>query len=158
MSPQLRREFTIKVFYRPHCPFCGVGLGRLEAFIVKNRSLYNCRACGNLSAVALRSNVYWLLWAVQIFSVVVFITALFLGEGFYLLGLIVMMTVFCGFYWFSPSMIKLQKPKYITRSIPWYKKIFRPRAKNNVRGNKTGYQDTQDDGGSDDDIKEIFSN
>lgn len=108
--------------------------------------------------MALRSNVYWLLWLVQIFSVAVFITALFLGEGFYILGLIVVLTVFCGFYWLSPSMIQLQKPKYITRSVPWYKKIFRPRTKNNVKKNKTTYHDNQNNGGSDDDIKEIFSN
>ena len=108
----------------PSCPFCGMRLGRLESFIIKNKSLYKCAGCGRTSAVILKSSVYKYLWITQILSAVIFIVSLFLGEGFYLLGLGLILVVFGFFYWRSTGMISLEEPEYKEQKAALQKNRF----------------------------------
>lgn len=137
----------------PKCPFCGVRLGRVESFITKNKSVYKCKNCGKLSEVTLRRGMFILLCIVQILAVILFLISMFLGEGFYLVGIALILVIFGVFYWMSTYMIDLEEPRYIRRKIPWYKKIFFKRKE------KTRKEiPKKEDSPSGDDEKEIYSN
>lgn len=109
----------------PVCPSCGNRLGRLEVFIIKNHSLYKCPNCDKISEVFLIPATFKALWFTQILSVITFVSAVFAGGVFPLIGLIVILLIFGGFYWILPKMIALDKPKYIKVKPAWYKRIIR---------------------------------
>lgn len=96
--------------------------------------------------------MYKFLWGVQFLAVIIFIISVFLGENFYLLGLVLMIIILVGFYWSSPYMIGLEEARYYSRPLPWYKRIF---SKKKKRGEFSEKKNLSDDS---DDSKEIYSN
>lgn len=99
--------FEIDKLNLPVCPYCRAEAGYLEAFEAKNKSSYQCRKCGGISTVLLRSIMFKTLEIAEILSLIIAAIAIFQGGGYCLVGLIFITLIFVAFYIFSPFMFML---------------------------------------------------
>lgn len=97
----------------------------MEAFVIKNHSIYKCSNCKKISEVVVSPDVYRSLWIVQISAIIIFMASILLGEQFTLVGLIIMLLIYGMFYALIPYMIYLSKPTFLKREIPWYKRLIK---------------------------------
>lgn len=96
------------MFYLPKCPYCGIKIGKTESFVIKNKPLYKCFNCENVSEVSLKNGAYGIIFPVQFIAVVAFIAAVLLGNSFLLFGLVFIISTYVLFYGLSPYLIVLK--------------------------------------------------
>lgn len=95
----------------PKCPYCGESLLYLESFLVKNKTVYECKCCDYFSEVVIKSRAFSFLLLSEFISLIVFVLAVLIGGSFCLFGLFAVLFIFAGFYAFSPFSVKLCKMK-----------------------------------------------
>ena len=93
----------------PKCPYCGENLLYPESFLIKNKTVYECKCCDYFSEVVIKPTAFSLLLLFELASLVVFLLAVIIGGNFCLFGLFTVLFIFLGFYILSPFSIKLCK-------------------------------------------------
>ncbi len=122
----------------PGCPYCGEKLLYLESFLIKNKTVYECKCCDYFSEVTIKPGAFNLLLMSEFLSLVIFLLAVIFGGSFCLFGIFAVLFIFTGFYAVSPFSIKLCKMK--NNRIPKKKR-------------ESLYQESDND-----ESREIFSN
>lgn len=95
----------------PQCPYCGEKLLYPESFLIKNKTVYECKCCDYYSEVTIKPRAFKFLGIAEIVSLFVFLLAIVLGEKFCLIGIFLVLFIFTGFYVLSPFSIRLCKMK-----------------------------------------------
>lgn len=88
-----------------------------------------------LSEISMKPSIYKALWTTQILSIVAFIVSALLGEGYFAVGLVIILGIYGVFYWLSPYMIRLEEPSYKKSEQPWYMS-FVAKIKKNLKQSK----------------------
>ncbi len=95
-------------FKLPRCPYCNSRLWYSEIFVFKNKNDINCPCCGNKSEIILKTEIFQVLGFIESLCLIIFALCVFKGGGYCLLGLLIVLLIFTGFYIFSPFCVKLK--------------------------------------------------